>query len=152
MILNQNFNFVCIEITVVMTIRLSELKNLIKQIADENIVEKQFIVKNHKFELLINNKLVTESKFNIEPKDEFFNEKYVSIYELKTLEQFRKKGYAKMLLEEIFNYVKNTLKLNIISLIVDKNNYKAVNLYFNVGFKIFIEYKDSYSLIKIIKS
>jgi len=135
-----------------MKIRLSELKNLIKQIADENIVEKQFIVKNHKFELLINNKLVTESKFNIEPKDEFFNEKYVSIYELKTLEQFRKKGYAKMLLEEIFNYVKNTLKLNIISLIVDKNNYKAVNLYFNVGFKIFIEYKDSYSLIKIIKS
>lgn len=44
--------------------------------------------------------------------------------------------------------MKNELKLNIITLIVYKNNYKAVNLYFKSGFEIYIEYEDSYSLIK----
>ena len=119
-----------------------------KQFVNENITDKKFIVKNNKFELLIDNILVAETKFNIETKDEFFNEKYVSIYELETFVQYRGKGYAKLLLEEIFNYVKNTLKLNIITLIVDKDNYKAVNLYFNNGFEIFMEYEDSYSLVK----
>jgi len=52
------------------------------------------------------------------------------------------------LLEHIFNYVKNELKLNIITLIVYKNNIEAVNLYFKSGFRIYIEYEDSYSLIK----
>jgi ribosomal protein S18 acetylase RimI-like enzyme len=95
--------------------------------------------------LLIDNILVAETKFNIETEDEFFNEKYLSIYELETFEQYRGKGYAKLLLEGIFNYVKNTLKLNIITLIVDKDNHKAVNLYSNNGFEIFMEYEDSYS-------
>ena len=121
---------------------------LYEQFVNENSVDKKFIVKNHKFELLINDNLVAESKFNIERKDEFFNEKYVSIYELETFEQFRNKGYARILLDEIFDHVKNKLNLNIISLIVDKNNYGAVNLYFNNGFEIFMEYEDSYSLIK----
>lgn len=119
-----------------------------KQFVNENITDKKFIVKNNKFELLIDNILVTETKFNIETEDEFFNEKYLSIYELETFEQYRGKGYAKLLLEGIFNYVKNTLKLNIITLIVDKDNHKAVNLYSNNGFEIFMEYEDSYSLVK----
>jgi len=111
----------------------------------------QFIVERNKFKLLVNNVLVAETMFNIESPDEFFNEKYVSIYELKTFEQFQGKGFAIYLLEQIFIYVKNTLKLNIISLIVDKDNYKAVNLYFKNGFVIFNEYEDSYSLIKKLK-
>ena len=119
-----------------------------KQFVNENITDKKFVVKNNKFELLIDNILVAETKFNIETEDEFFNEKYVSIYELETFEQYRGKGYAKYLLNEIFNYVKNKLKLNIITLIVDKDNTKAVNLYFNNGFEIFMEYEDSYSLVK----
>jgi ribosomal protein S18 acetylase RimI-like enzyme len=119
-----------------------------KQFVNENITDKKFIVKNNKFELLIDNILVAETKFNIETEDEFFNEKYLSIYELETFEQYRGKGYAKLLLEGIFNYVKNTLKLNIITLIVDKDNHKAVNLYSNNGFEIFMEYEDSYSLVK----
>lgn len=119
-----------------------------KQFVNENITDKKFIVKNNKFELLIDNILVAETKFNIETEDEFFNEKYLSIYELETFEQYRGKGYAKLLLEGIFNYVKNTLKLNIITLIVDKDNHKAANLYSNNGFEIFMEYEDSYSLVK----
>ena len=67
---------------------------------------------------------------------------------LKTFKNFQRKGFAKYLLNQIFNYVKNILKLNIITLIVYKNNFKAINLYFNCGFKIHIDYIDSYSLIK----
>jgi len=126
---------------------IDKIKSL-KHFVNENVVDKKFVVKNNKFELLIDNILVAEAKFNIETEDEFFNEKYVSIYDLETFEQFRGKGYAKLLLEEIFNYVKNTLKLNIITLIVYKDNYKALNLYFNSGFEIFMEYEDSYSLVK----
>lgn len=68
---------------------------------NENITDKKFIVKNNKFELLIDNILVAETKFNIETEDEFFNEKYVSIYELETFEQYRGKGYAKLLLRSV---------------------------------------------------
>jgi len=38
-------------------------------------------------------------------------------------------GYAKILLNKFFCFVKNKLNLNIIVLIVDKNNHKAINLY-----------------------
>lgn len=108
----------------------------------------EFLIEQNTFKLLIGNNLVSEVKFNIEPQDEFFNANYVSIYELQTFEQFRNKGYAKYLLHEIFNYVKNTLKIDIITLIVNKDNHKAINLYFNSGFQIFMEYEDSYSLVK----
>lgn len=118
----------------------------------ENIVgEKQFLVENGIFKLLINSVLVAEAKFNVETQDEFFSEEYVSIYQLKTFEQFREKGYAKYLLNQIFNYVLKTLNINIVTLIVYKNNYKAINLYLSNGFEIFIAYDESYSLVKKIK-
>lgn len=116
----------------------------------EDFDEKRFIVdkKNYKFELFSNNVLVSETSFTIENADEWFDENYVTIYDLKTYENFRGKGFAKYLLEQIFDYVKNELGFNIITLIVYKDNKKAVNLYFNSGFEINIEYDDSYSLIK----
>jgi len=43
--------------------------------------------------------------------------------------QFQINGYAKILLNKFFCFVKNKLNLNIIVLIVDKNNHKAINLY-----------------------
>ena len=103
------------------------------------------------FKLLIDNILVSECGYNIEDADEFFNEKYISIYNLKTIEQYRGKGYWKILLNDLFNYVKNNLKINIITLIVYKNNINALNLYFSSGFEIFMEYDDSYSLMKKLK-
>lgn len=78
----------------------------------------------------------------------FFHERYVTLYGLKTYQEFQGKGFARYLLQQIFNYVKNELKYNIITLIVYKDNIKAVNLYLNNGFKVFMEYDDSYSLIK----
>lgn len=103
------------------------------------------------FKLLIDNILVSECEYNIEDADEFFNEKYISIYNLKTIEQYRGKGYSKILLNDLFNYVKHNLKINIITLIVYKNNINALNLYFSSGFEIFMEYDDSYSLMKKLK-
>jgi RimJ/RimL family protein N-acetyltransferase len=100
------------------------------------------------FKLLIDNILVSECGYNIEDADEFFNEKYIIFYNFKTIDQYRGKGYSKVLLNNIFDYVKYNLKLNIITLIVYKNNIKALNLYFSSGFEIFMEYDDSYSLIK----
>lgn len=111
----------------------------------------KFIIKEKSFKLFLDNILVSECGYNIENVDEFFNEMYISIYNLKTIEQYRNNGYSKMLLNNTFNYVKNNLKLNIITLIVYKNNIKALNLYFKNGFEIFIEYDDSYSLIKKLK-
>ena len=112
------------------------------------ITNKTFIATNEKFQLYLGNILVSESGFVVEQPDKWFNQKYVTIHDLETIKKFRGKGFAKYLLEEIFNYVKNELKLKIITLIVFKNNNKAVNLYFKCGFEIYEEYNDSYSLIK----
>lgn len=110
----------------------------------------KFIIdkKNFKFKLFLQNVLVSETSFTIEESDDWFNEKYVTLFDLKTYENFRNRGYAKYLLNKIFEYVKNILNLNIITIIVYKNNYKALNLYSNLGFNIYIEYDDSFSLIK----
>lgn len=115
---------------------------------NETTTKLKFIIDKNKFQLFLDDILIAESGFNIEEPDEWFNEKYVTIYDLKTIEKFQGKGYAKYLLEKIFDYVKNELKINIITLIVYKDNYKASNLYFKTGFEIFMEYDDSYSLIK----
>lgn len=114
-----------------------------------NKEEKKFQVNKNKFKLFVNNQLVAETGYNIEePPDKFFNEKYLTLFNLKTFEQFQNRGYAKYLIQQIFIYTKNNLNLNLISLIVDKNNPKAYNLYINTGFEIFMEYEDSYALIK----
>ena len=110
--------------------------------------DKKDLSLRHKQELFLNDILVAESYLNIEQPDKWFDDKYVTIHDLKTLEKFRGNGFATELVDKIFDYVKNELKLNIISLIVYKDNYKAVNLYFKCGFEIFEEYNDSYCLIK----
>ena len=114
----------------------------------ENINKPEIIIDDNKFQLSLNNILISETKFTIEEPDEFFNEKYFTIYDLKTINEFQGKGFAKYLLNYIFKYVKNELKINIITLNVYKKNYKALNLYLNSGFEIYINYKNSYSLIK----
>jgi len=123
---------------------------------DENKLSIIFLNENNKKELYLQQRqqlflgdiLVSESGFEIMNPDKWFDEKYVTLYDLKTLEKFQGRGFAKYLLDQIFKYVKNKLYINIIALIVDKNNYKAVNLYLNRGFEINIEYDTSYSLVK----
>lgn len=126
------------------------LSDYLNYVNNDDIKKSKFVVNKskNKFQLFINNILVSETGFNIIQPDKWFDEKYVILFDLKTFEKFQGKGYAKFLLKKVFNYIRNELKLNIISLIVYKDNYKAVNLYFNCWFQIFCEYDDSYSLIK----
>ena len=109
---------------------------------------KIFTVSKNKFRLYLDKTLVTETGFKIVQPDKYFDQKYIILFELKTIEKYQGKGFAKHLLQEICDYVKNELKLNIISLIVYKDNFKALNLYLNNGFEIYFDYDDSYSLIK----
>lgn len=114
--------------------------------------EKRFVVdkKNYKFELYLGDDLVVKSGFSIEPPDKWFNKKYVTLFNFETIEEFRGKGFAKCLLEKIFDYVKNKLKLDIITLNVHKNNHRAINLYLKCGFEKYQDFKESYyyTLIK----
>lgn len=120
----------------------------IKLFEDFKTDDKIFTVSKNKFRLYLDKTLVSETGFNIIQPDKWFDQKYIILFEFKTVEKYQGKGFAKYLLEQIFKYVKNEFKLNIISLVVYKDNYKALNLYINNGFEIFFDYDDSYSLIK----
>jgi len=127
-------------------------------LCEDKISELKFVMnlQKHKFLLFVGDTLVAESGFNIEQPDKWFDQKYVILFNVKTIKRFRGQGYAKKLLEHIFYYIKNELKLNIITLLVYKNNYKAVSLYFKLGFEIYIDYDENntmgdeacYTLIK----
>jgi ribosomal protein S18 acetylase RimI-like enzyme len=121
---------------------------MIKLFEDFKTETKIFTVSKNKFRLYLDKNLVTETGFKIVQPDKYFDQQYIILFELKTIEKYQGKGFAKYLLQEICDYVKNELKLNIISLIVYKDNFKALNLYLNNGFEIYFDYDDSYSLIK----
>ena len=116
--------------------------------------EKRFIVnkRNYKFQLFLGDILVAKSNFSIEQPDELFNKKYIGIFKLETNKEFRGKGFAKYLLNNIFDYVKNELKISNILLNVYKSNYAAINLYFNSGFEVYKDFNDDeepyFTLIK----
>lgn len=101
-----------------------------------------------KKQLYVDDVMVSETGFRIQVPDKWFDEKYVTIFDLETKVKYRGNGYAKYLLKQLFDYVKKSLELNIITLIVYKNNTTAVNLYFKIGFEVYEEYDDCYSLIK----
>jgi len=113
---------------------------------------KNFFVTGDRFELFNKDELVAESRFSIEEPDDLFNSVYVGLFKLETTKEFRRKGYASLLLIEIFDYVKNELGIDNILLNVYKDNYGALNLYFNNGFKIYREYDDYFTLLKHLYS
>jgi ribosomal protein S18 acetylase RimI-like enzyme len=121
---------------------------------NEQSTEKRFIVdkKDYKFQLFLGENLISKSYFVIEQPDELFNQKYVGLFKLETNSKFRRKGFMLYLLNNIFNYVKCELKINNILLNVHKDNSDALNLYFNIGFKIYKDYSHDdepyYTLIK----
>lgn len=128
--------------------------NTYKEFINENVTdEKRFVVdkKNYKFQLFLGKNLISETGFSIEQPDEWFNQKYTTLFDLKTVKEYQGKGLAKYLLNQIFDYIKNNLKLNIITLTVYKNNYKAVNLYFNSGFEIYQDFDNEEPCFTLIK-
>lgn len=118
----------------------------------EFIDEKKFIIDNENgiFKLFLGDTLVARSYFYIEQADELFNQKYVGIFKVETNIAYRGKGYMRYLLEQIFNYVKNEFSIDYILLNVYKDNKNALNLYFKVGFEIYKDFDEYFTLIKNI--
>jgi ribosomal protein S18 acetylase RimI-like enzyme len=106
--------------------------------------------KNQEFQLFMGEEVTSESGYCIEHKDEWFDEKYLTLHELRTFIKFQGNGLAKCLLNCIFNYVKDELDINIITLIVFKDNIKAIKLYQKCGFEVYENYDDSYCLVKYL--
>lgn len=122
-----------------------------KRVSLSNDVKFVVDADNHKFLLFWNGTPVAESGFDVKEPDRWFGKRYVTLYELETYERFRRRGFAKKLLTGIFDYVSDYLGIDVISLIVYKDNPNALMLYKKCGFKKLMEYKDSYSLVKRLR-
>lgn len=114
--------------------------------------EPKFIIGKEKFQLFLDKTLVAESYFCIEQPDKLFNQNYVGLFKLKTIKEFQGKGLMKYLLNQIFDYVKDKLKINNILLNVYEENHTALNLYLKSGFEVYKDYTDTeepyFTLIK----
>lgn len=120
-----------------------EIRKQINKLRDISLPEKRFVVEGHnKFQLFLCDILAAESKFGVEQADELFNQPYVGLFQLKTMEKFRGQGLMTYLLEQIFGYVKNTLNISHILLNVYKSNTSALNLYLNCGFEVYKNFDD----------
>jgi ribosomal protein S18 acetylase RimI-like enzyme len=108
------------------------------------------IVFNHnenygKFEIKIDDNIVSETNYSVNKPDEVFNQKYVALYALETNNKYRNMGYMTQLLKNIFTFVKTELGINYILLDVEKDNTPAINLYNSNGFEIYKnDKKDKY--------
>ena len=112
------------------------LKLWIKKTINENVnnEEIKFVVDKNQFQLYIGNILVASTVFVIEQSGPLYNENYVELHQVHTVQDFRRKGLMTYLLTHIFDYVKTKLKINNILLRVFKNNRKTVE-------KILIKFK-----------
>ena len=57
----------------------------------------------------------------------------IDIVNINILEKYQQRGYSKLLMDELIKY-KNNNNIENITLEVNKNNYKAINLYKKYGF------------------
>ena len=128
----------------------------IKRFEKKEEHEKTFIIDktNNEFQLYLDDTMVTSSGYNIEKPDKWFKKEYVTLFDLRTINRFKRKGYAKYLIKNIFKYIKDDLKIDKITLLVYKNNEIAVNLYLGCGFekfqdsdKIDKDYKEPYYIL-----
>ena len=122
--------------------------------SDLLIDDLKFKIDNKKsiFKLLLNDNLIAKSYFSMENPDNLFNNKYVGIFKLETIKEFRVKGYMNILIDHIFEYVLNNLNINYILLNVYKDNHAALNLYLKKGFEIYKDFNDDeYPYFTLIK-
>jgi len=108
----------------------------INESADNNI---KFIVEEQRFKLLVNNELASYCIFGkIDANNRFlkFKEEVIELHQVNTIEKYKRKGYAEILLKKIFDYIKNTIHINYAILKVFKSNIPAINLYNKLGFEL----------------
>lgn len=107
---------------------------------NENISDNiKFTVESQRFKLFVNDELASFCIFSkIESNNRFlkFDEEVVELHEVNTMEQYKRKGYAELLMKKIFDYVKNTMNINYVILRVFGNNKPAIGLYTKLGFEV----------------
>jgi ribosomal protein S18 acetylase RimI-like enzyme len=98
------------------------------------------------FELYLQDELIGQSKFSNPEKSSYFREKSIEIFDLEIHEEFRAKGYSKILLEKLLNYLSNFTKL--VEIHVKEDNEIAYNLYKSFGFET---YFSNYGYLSMFK-
>jgi ribosomal protein S18 acetylase RimI-like enzyme len=107
-------------------------KNLPKEIPPLNEIKKEIQNKNFHIYYLStnNNKIITGALWYEKSR------KRAHIYFMFTSKKFRKKGYAKLMLEYIISAAKKR-HFDLITAFINPNNHIALILFLNNGFKIF---------------
>ena len=108
--------------------------NIIKE-GEENI-----------FELYLQDRLIGQSKFSNLEKSSYFGKNSIEIFDLKIYEEFRGRGYSKILLEKLLNYLSKITKL--VEIHVKEDNEIAYNLYKSFGFET---YFSNYGYLSMFK-
>ena len=93
-------------------------------------------IEGNRFELLKNGKVVGSTMFSrIMKNDKFNNEPHISLWDFLIREEYRGKGYSKILMKKVLEYLSQ--EVDIIDLQVMKHNIPAVNLYKSFGFETY---------------
>ena len=98
------------------------------------------------FELYLQGKLIGQSKFSNKEKSSYFGKNSIEIFDLKIFQEFRSKGYSKILLEKLLNYLSQITKL--VEIHVKEDNEIAYNLYKSFGFET---YFSNYGYLSMFK-
>ncbi len=114
--------------------------NIIKE-GEENIFELYL-----QDELIGQPKLIGQSKFSNLEKSSYFGKNSIEIFDLKIYDEFRGKGYSKILLEKLLNYLSKITKL--VEIHVKEDNEIAYNLYKSFGFET---YFSNYGYLSMFK-
>ena len=100
------------------------------------------------FQLYLEDKLIGQSKFSNPEESSYFGEMYVEIYDLKIFEEYRGKGYSKILLMMLMDYLSKIVEL--VELHLNDDNEIAYNLYKSFGFDVYFSNSGYLSMFKRI--
>ena len=129
----------------------SKIKTTLREFILEQLKELEKFSTNidgNRFELLKNDKVVGSTMFTrIVKDDKFNNEPHITLWGFLIKEEYRGKGYSKILMEKILEYL--IKKVSIVDLQVMENNTPAVNLYKSFGFKTY--YNTGHDVLYMLK-
>ena len=100
------------------------------------------------FEFYLQDELIGQSKFSNPEKSSYFGENSIEIFDLKVYDEFRGKGYSKILLKNLLNYLSKITKL--VEIHVKEDNEIAYNLYKSFGFETYFSNYGYLSMFKKI--
>jgi ribosomal protein S18 acetylase RimI-like enzyme len=95
--------------------------------------------------LIERNREVCSLGYEFNPSDKWFDKEYASVHDLWTKPSERNRGLATELMRECIGRFKS-MGMCAVTLIVGRNNWRALELYRKLGFRTFIEYDDELCL------